>query len=192
MDIGFMAHPSFSGKETFSAFSTKTTGSTLIMSPACSNSWAAKPRSIGLSRCGKIVDADGVYVCNDDCESLGKWPSIISDNDFLVDVGCFFLPRITAVRTAPIWYRKAREPGALSADRMLTSVLRGNNPNYETSGIYTLNYRAGNTALSVRKEFFLRGNERMYRKLNGQRPWRAQEADNAIEAAPLYRMAANQ
>lgn len=140
----------------------------------------------------KIVDAGGSYICNDDCESLGKWPSIISDNDFLIDVGCFFLPRLIATQTASIWYRKAREPGIPEVDRLLTAVLRANRPNYETSGLYTLNYRAGNTALSVRKEFFLQGNERMRRKLNDQLPWRAQGADNAAEPAPIYRAAVNQ
>lgn len=139
----------------------------------------------------KIVDADGSHVCNDDCESLGKWPSIIGDNDFLVDVGCFFLPRLIAIQTVPIWYRKAREPGVPEVDRLLTAILRANRPNYETSGLYTLNYRAGSTALSVREQFFLQGNERMRRKLNGQLPWRAQGADNSAASAAMYRVAVN-
>jgi len=140
----------------------------------------------------KIVDADGSYVCNDDCESLGKWPSVIADNDFLVDVGCFFLPRLIAVQTAPIWYRKAREPGVPEVDRLLTAILRANRPNYDTNGLYTLNYRAGNTALSVRKEFFLQGNERMRRKFNGQLPWRTRRAEDAPEPVSMDRIAVNQ
>jgi hypothetical protein len=140
----------------------------------------------------KIVDADGSYVCNDDCESLGRWSSIIADSDFLVDVGCFFLPRLIAIQTAPIWYRKARERGVAEVDRLLTAILRANRPNYETTGLYTLNYRAGNTALSARKEFFLQGNERMRRKFNGQFPWRARQAEKAAEPAPMNRIAINQ
>ena len=128
----------------------------------------------------KIVDADGKFICNDDCESLGKWPSILAEHDFFVDVGCYFLPRAIAVQTAPIWYGKTREPGVPEVDRLLTAVLRANNLNYETSGLYTLNYRAGNTALSVSKEFFIIGNDRMRQKLNGHLPWRADYVTDAL------------
>ncbi len=118
----------------------------------------------------KIVDLDGNFVCNDDCESLGKWPSI--GGYYLVDVGCFFLPRPFAVESCPVWFRKGLGSGTLPADRMLTAVLRQHAANFETTGRYTLNYRVGNTAFSARKEFFLRGNEEMLRKLGGKLPWR--------------------
>jgi glycosyltransferase involved in cell wall biosynthesis len=126
------------------------------------NDWAFSLR--------KIVDKENNYVCNDDCESLGKWESCIGD--FFVDVGCFFLPKMIAIQTSPIWYRKAREPGVPEVDRMLTHVLRNNNLKYDTNGDYTLNYRTGNTQLSVQSEFFLQGNKRMFEKYNGDLPWR--------------------
>ena len=125
------------------------------------NDWAFSLR--------KIVDKDNNYVCNDDCESLGKWESCIGD--FFVDVGCFFLPKLTAIQLSPIWYRKAREPGVPEVDRMLTHVLRNNNLKFDTNGEYTLNYRTGNTQLSVQSEFFLQGNEAMSKKYNGDLPW---------------------
>lgn len=120
----------------------------------------------------KIVDSNGDYVCNDDCESLGKWPSVMNDQDFFVDVGCFFLPRSIALQTSPIWYRKAREPGVPEVDRYLTAVLRQNNLTHQTNGLYTLNYRAGNTGISVQADFFLKGNEVMKQKYNGSLPWK--------------------
>ena len=46
-----------------------------------SHSWAYSLR--------KIVDEDGRFVCNDDCESLGKWPSVLGPKDFFVDVNCY-------------------------------------------------------------------------------------------------------
>ena len=125
------------------------------------NDWAFSLR--------KIVDKDNNYVCNDDCESLGKWESCIGD--FFVDVGCFFLPKLTAIQLSPIWYRKAREPGVPEVDRMLTHVLRNNNLKFDTNGEYTLNYRTGNTQLSVQSEFFLQGNKKMFEKYNGDLPW---------------------
>jgi glycosyltransferase involved in cell wall biosynthesis len=125
------------------------------------NDWAFSLR--------KIVDKENNYVCNDDCESLGKWESCIGD--YFVDVGCFFLPKLLAIQLSPIWYRKAREPGVPEVDRMLTHVLRNNNLKYDTNGDYTLNYRTGNTQLSVQSEFFLQGNKKMLEKYNGDLPW---------------------
>jgi glycosyltransferase involved in cell wall biosynthesis len=125
------------------------------------NDWAYSLR--------KIVDKDGNHVCLDDCESLGKWESCIGD--YFVDVGCFFLPKMIAIQTSPIWYRKAREPGVPEVDRMLTHVLRNNNLKYDTNANYSLNYRTGNTQLSVQSEFFLQGNKKMLEKYNGDLPW---------------------
>ena len=125
------------------------------------NQWAFSLR--------KITDKDGNYVCNDDCESLGKWPSCL--NDYFVDVGCYFFPKELALQLTPIWHRKAREPGVPEVDRMLIHVLRQNNLTCDTNGLYTLNYRTGNTERSVQKEFFLHHNELMKQKYNGKLPW---------------------
>jgi hypothetical protein len=76
-----------------------------------------------------------------------------------------------AIQTSPIWYRKAREPGVPEVDRMLTHVLRNNNLKYDTNANYSLNYRTGNTQLSVQSEFFLQGNKKMLEKYNGDLPW---------------------
>jgi glycosyltransferase involved in cell wall biosynthesis len=116
----------------------------------------------------KIMDTNGEYVCNDDCESLGLWESCIGDQ--FVDVGCYFLPKQLALQLSPIWYRKAREPGVTEVDRMLMHVLKSQTT-YGTNGDYTLNYRTGNTQLSVQKEFFLKGNEMMKQKYDGDYPW---------------------
>lgn len=118
----------------------------------------------------KIVDADGNYVCNDDCESLGLWKSCL--DDYFVDVGCYFFPKSLALQLTPLWHRKAREPGVVEVDRILMHVLRENNLPCATSGKYTLNYRAGNTSLSVKQEFFLDGNKEMERQYLGIFPWR--------------------
>jgi glycosyltransferase involved in cell wall biosynthesis len=119
----------------------------------------------------KITDMDGNFICNDDCESLGNWESVI--NDFFVDVNCFFLPKKLALQLTPIWYRRARHPeDQPEVDRALTSVLRYNKIQCLVSGEYTVNYRAGNRADSVQAQFFLKGNEIMKQKINGEYPWR--------------------
>lgn len=127
------------------------------------NDWAYALRN--------IVDADHAFVCRDDCESLGKWPSVMHAEDLLIDVNCYFLPKMLAVRIAPAWYRKFREPGKPEIDRVLAYALRQIAPNYDCTYRYTVNYRVGNTALSVQPHFFLQGNAEMLRRHGGKLPW---------------------
>lgn len=120
----------------------------------------------------KIVDNSGNYICNDDCESLGKWASCLNENDFFVDLGCFFLPKMLAIKLAPGYYRRARHPNEQpEIDRLMSMALIGQ---YDSncSGKYTLNYRAGNRSDSVQQDFFIRGNEYMKTKYKGDYPWR--------------------
>ena len=122
----------------------------------------------------KIVDKDGHYLCHDDCESLGMWPSILHSNDYFVDVNCFFIKKQVAVGLSPVWYRKFREPGQLEIDRALSAVLMSpqNKLKYDCTRDYTVKYRVGNTTLSVQKEFFVTGNQRMMEKYKGALPWK--------------------
>jgi hypothetical protein len=124
------------------------------------NEWAYSLR--------KIVDIDNNFICNDDCESLGDWLSVC--NDYFVDVNCFFLSKQLALQYSPLWFRRARQQGVEEVDRILTRMLR--NHTHTTSGIYSINYRAGNTDNSVKPEFFIRGNEMMLNKMRGETPWR--------------------
>lgn len=120
----------------------------------------------------KIVDKEGSYICNDDCESLGSWPSVLDQRDYFIDVNCYFLPKLLAVHVSPIWYRKAREPGVPEVDRVLCPTLRQIAPNNKGTHKYTVNYTVGNTQLSVQDNFFLQGNRVMLDRYNGNLPWR--------------------
>ena len=127
------------------------------------NQWAATLR--------KIVDNEGKFICNDDCESLCNWESVI--RDYFVDVNCFFFSKPLALQLSPIWYRRARHPDDQpEVDRALTYTLKDNKIVCEVTGKYTVNYRAGNRADSVQAKFFLQGNEIMKQKYNGALPWR--------------------
>lgn len=120
----------------------------------------------------KITNMAGEFVCNDDCESLGpQHVSVI--NDYLVDVNCFFIEKKLAVSLCSYWYRRARNPNEQpEVDRMLTQVLMENFIVGAPTNQYTVNYRAGNRADSVQPEFFLKGNEYMKQRLNGDLPWK--------------------
>lgn len=133
----------------------------------------------------KIVDKDDSYICNDDCESLGLWHTCLSEQEFFVDVGCYFLPKNIAIQTAPLWYRRARHPQEQpEVDRLLIQVLRQNKLRYGTTGEYTLNYRVGNRIDSVQAQFFLQGNKTMEQKYNGSFPWRKENLTKLESIGP--------
>ena len=127
------------------------------------NDWAYSLR--------KIVSQEGEYICNDDCESLGKWDSVI--NDKFIDVNCFMIPKMAAVHFSPYWYRRARHPQEQpEVDRILSPFMMQNLPKFDTTGQYSVNYRVASHADSVQDSFFIGGNEVMKRKMNGEYPWR--------------------
>ena len=94
---------------------------------------------------------------------------ILSPDDYLVGVNCFMLSKQLAVNLSPICHRKFRQPGVLEIDRMLVRVLRQNAPRFESSYLYSMNYRVGSTPLQA--SFFLDGNRRMEERFQGQLPW---------------------
>lgn len=128
------------------------------------NDWAFSLR--------KIIDSDGNFVCLDDCENLGKWPTCLSDQELFVDVGAYFLPTPIAIQISPLWYRRARHPDEQpEVDRIIMQTLLSFGWSYDTNGDYTLNYRVGNREDSVKADFFLWGNEMMKKKYEGKFPW---------------------
>jgi glycosyltransferase involved in cell wall biosynthesis len=127
------------------------------------NEWAYSLR--------KIVSQEGTYICNDDCESLGKWTSVI--NDKFIDVNCFMIPKMSAIHFSPYWYRRARHRQEQpEVDRILSPFMMQNFKKFDTNGEYTVNYRVASRADSVQDVFFTKGNEVMKQRMNGEYPWR--------------------
>lgn len=118
----------------------------------------------------KIVDQDGEFVTNDDCESLGVWRAF-TENYNHVDTSCYLLPTNLAVQFAHIWYRRFREQGMMSPDMELCKQLLKTNFAPSCSKVYTVNYRLGSTPQSVKKEFFLYGNSLMSARYPRVFPW---------------------
>jgi glycosyltransferase involved in cell wall biosynthesis len=120
----------------------------------------------------KIVDKQHNFLCNDDCESLGKWASIINPNDYFIDMNCYFLPKNIALTITPVMHRKFREPGQVEVDRAMIGALKQIGTKFDTTGKYTINYAVGGSALSVAPEFFVRGNALFANEYPNGFPWR--------------------
>ena len=129
------------------------------------NDWAFSLR--------KIIDKDSNFVCFDDCENLGKWPTCLNEEELFVDVGAYFLPTPIAIQISPLWYRRARHPDEQpEVDRIIMQTLLEFDWSYDTNGKYTLNYRVGNREDSVKADFFHWGNAKMKKKYPDSYPWR--------------------
>lgn len=113
----------------------------------------------------KIHDKDGNYICNDDCESLGKWPVYFNPNVYHIDTSSFAVKKEVAIRVGHAWY------GQWGADRQFFTALKTYYPNFECTNAYTLNYRLDGNPNSVTKEFFDKGNDINTKKYLGAFPW---------------------
>jgi tetratricopeptide (TPR) repeat protein len=118
----------------------------------------------------KIVDSDGQFLTNDDCESLGAWPTWNDPNNNLVDVNCYMLRRDLAIAVGPLWYRRFRDEE--NPDFAICRQLLRDHPRCGTNGLFSVNYRIGSTADSVQAAFFLSGNAVMQQRFKDRPPWR--------------------
>jgi glycosyltransferase involved in cell wall biosynthesis len=119
----------------------------------------------------RIVDQDGRFVANDDCESLGGLcHTVMHWSDFLVDTSCYFMSVDVARAASPHWMRRTRQKDGQEADRSVTKFLlthalfKG-----DCTRKYSLNYAVGSATTSVSGQFFLEGNQ-IFRYNFGERP----------------------
>ena len=125
----------------------------------------------------KIYDEDENLICEDNCESLGKWPVYFNDKVNHIDTSCFAIRKEVAVAIGHAWY------GQWGADRQFFNALKQYYPNYICSNAYTLNYRLGGNEGSVKKEFFIEGNKVNNEKYKGEYPWK--ENQHLLQAGPV-------
>jgi len=121
------------------------------------NDWAYSLR--------KIYDKEGNFLCEDNCESLGKWPVYFDDRTFHIDTSSFAVRRDVAVRIGHAWY------GQWGADRQFFGALKQHFPKYDCTRKHSLNYRLDGNSGSVTIQFFDQGNAFNIRKYKGNFPW---------------------
>lgn len=123
-----------------------------------------------------VHERDGTLICRDDCESLGKWASVLHEQDHLVDVNCYALTRRPALHMANLWFREKYT----GIDRILYLFLSTHHPNFDCTGRYTLRYRAGAPSdKAVEPHVFLTGNDLMTRLYPDRFPWDAETSRQA-------------
>ena len=110
-----------------------------------------------------IWSQDGAFICLDDCESLGKWPTYHGIHH--IDTNTYFIKTSVATKIASVWH------GGWGQDRVFFNVLSNNFKNYNCTGKHTVNYGLGGNEGSVKSDFFTNGNKRMNDKYNGVFPW---------------------
>jgi len=108
----------------------------------------------------KLMEPDGAFWANDDCESLGHHAD-------LIDLNCYLMKRDLATGLAPCWYQTTGE--LCLGDRYVWAMLKQNNIPYGASGQYTVNYRL-NPNRDLRPMFF-QGNIRNIGKYQNKLPW---------------------
>ena len=114
----------------------------------------------------KIYDAHGRYVCDDDCESLGRYPIFLDGDHHLVDTSTYCIKRDVIVALAPAWY------SGWGGDRRFYSIISQHVTEFDCSGEATVCYRLDGNPNSVNADFFLNGNKIQRQKYTGVFPWR--------------------
>ena len=135
------------------------------------NDWAYSLR--------KIYNKEGDFLCEDNCESLGRWPVYFNDEVFHIDTSSFMVKRNVATSIGHAWY------GQWGADRQFFSNLKRIYSKFDCSNNYSLCYRLDGNPKSVNKEFFDKGNEIQREKYRTGYPWTSRRPKSpGIEIGP--------
>jgi glycosyltransferase involved in cell wall biosynthesis len=116
-----------------------------------------------------IYDKNGEFICEDNCESLGKWPVYFNPSLHHIDTSTFGVRRNIAVAVGHAWY------GQWGADRQFFSAIKKHFPKFEGTRQHTCNYRLDGNPKSVTKEFFIQGNQTMLEQHDGEYPWKKKQ-----------------
>uniref|UniRef100_A0A6C0JTB8 Glycosyltransferase 2-like domain-containing protein n=1 Tax=viral metagenome TaxID=1070528 RepID=A0A6C0JTB8_9ZZZZ len=124
-----------------------------------------------------IHSKDGKFLCEDNCESLGKWPIYGADSNqmYHIDTSCFGVTLNVALSIGHAWY------GKWGADRQFFSALQHFYPKWDCTGEYSMNYRLAGNDNSVNLEFFEKGNDIVGLKYANNFPWQSKNLTTNTE-----------
>lgn len=115
-----------------------------------------------------IYDEDKNFLCEDNCESLGKWPIYFTHDDpqYLVDTSSFAFRKDFIQKTCHLWHS-----GAWGEDRRYLYAVKDHCV-WDTNRKHTLCYRLGGNEGSVQENFFTKGNADQLEHYNNKLPWK--------------------
>ena len=114
----------------------------------------------------KIFDQKGQYICDDDCESLGKWPVYFNDHVHLVDTSTYCIRKDVITKMAAAWY------SGWGGDRTFFANIKKYYDKFACTGFATVGYRLDGNPRSVTADFFITGNQVMCQRYPNGFPWR--------------------
>ncbi|WP_304066861.1 glycosyltransferase family A protein [Pedobacter glucosidilyticus] len=117
----------------------------------------------------KIFSKEAKFITNDNCESLGRWPSYwykqslppYSTYPNVVDTSCYALKSDILKKIGHAWNYP------LGADRIFFSAISSLYPYFTSSSLYTLNYRLKKRSPNG----ILLGNKAVEKFYKGEYPW---------------------
>ena len=117
----------------------------------------------------KIYSPEKKYLCDDNCESLGKWEIFMSRKSphgkhYLIDTSSFCWKREFLQKTCHHWH------AGWGGDRQYLYAVK-DHAKYHTNGKHTLCYRLDGNPNSVTHEFFTVGNKSQEEYYEGKFPW---------------------
>lgn len=114
----------------------------------------------------EVYDENKNYLCDDNCESLGKWPIWFKHDapEYLIDTSSFAFTREFLIQVCHLWH------WGWGGDRRFYNFVR-DKAKHDTSGKHTLCYRLDGNTNSVKPDFFEQGNEENHKRYGGKFPW---------------------
>jgi len=114
----------------------------------------------------KIYNVEKEYMCDDNCESLGKWPIFINREhpSYLIDTSAYAFKRQFLNLYTGLWH------WGWGGDRRFYNLVK-DKAKHDTSGKHTLCYRLDGNEGSVTADFFTTGNKSQFEYYQGDFPW---------------------
>jgi glycosyltransferase involved in cell wall biosynthesis len=127
-------------------------------------------RKLDFSYSLRKVYEKGIYLADDCCEAIGRWPIAWFPEDqkqYLIDTSAYCFKRDYLLKVSNLWHN-----GIWGEDRRFFMAIK-NNAGYETTGLHTLNYNLPDMdkAYGGHRDIFTKFNEVVKKTYNGEFPW---------------------
>ena len=109
-----------------------------------------------------IVNQQGEFVTADNCESLGKWPSVFAPNHHFVDTNCYCFKRKYLMRHSYKFFGDS-----FFMDRLFYGDMEKALPEFDCNGEHTINYRVRPHHEAMHRQ----GNDATLQHYKGNYPW---------------------